>query len=85
MRLECIIQILILRQSLQRHFEKTSRNKEQLTICVYACLLKRLPGESSKKSLIQTVENVISEYSDDIDLKLIGFPENYMEIMKNNL
>lgn len=37
------------------------------------------------KSLIQTVENVISEYSDDIDLKLIGFPENYMEIMKNNL
>ena len=48
-------------------------------------LLKRLPGESSKKSLIQTVENVISEYSDDIDLKLIGFPENYMEIMKNNL
>lgn len=48
-------------------------------------LLKRLPGESSKKSLIQTVENVISEYSDDIDLKLIGFTENYMEIMKNNL
>ena len=48
-------------------------------------LLKRLPDESSKKSLIQTVENVISEYSDDIDLKLIGFPENYMEIMKNNL
>ena len=48
-------------------------------------LLKRLPDESSKKSLIQNVENVISEYSDDIDLNLIGFPENYMEIMKNSL
>ena len=48
-------------------------------------LLKRLPDESSKKSLIQTVEAVIDEYRDDIDLNLIGFPENYLEIMENNL
>ena len=48
-------------------------------------LLKRLPDESSKKSLIQTVESVIDEYRNDIDLNLIGFPENYLEIMKNNL
>ena len=41
--------------------------------------------EFSKKSLIQTVETVIDEYRDDIDLNLIGFPENYLEIMKNNL
>ena len=40
---------------------------------------------SDKKSLTQTVENVIDEYRDDIDLKLIGFPENYLELMKNNL
>lgn len=48
-------------------------------------LLKRLPDEDSKKSLIHTVEAVMLEYKDDIDMKLIGFPENYMEIMKNNL
>ena len=48
-------------------------------------LLKRLPDEESKKSLIQTVETVINEYRSDIDLSLIGFPENYLEIMKNNL
>ena len=48
-------------------------------------LLKRLPDEESKRSLIQTVETVIDEYRSDIDLKLIGFPENYLEIMKNNL
>ena len=48
-------------------------------------LLKRLPDENSKKSLIQAVEAVINEYRSDIDLKLIGFPENYLEIMKNNL
>ena len=48
-------------------------------------LLKRLPDESSKKSLIQTVEAVIDEYRDGIDLNLIGFPEKYLEIMENNL
>lgn len=48
-------------------------------------LLKRLPDENSKKSLVQTVEAVINKYRSDIDLKLIGFPENYLEIMKNNL
>ena len=42
-------------------------------------------GVQYKKSLIQTVEAVISEYRSDIDLTLIGFPENYLEIMKNNL
>lgn len=48
-------------------------------------LLKRLPDEESKRSLIRTVENVISEYRSDIDLKLIGFPDNYLEIMNNYL
>ena len=48
-------------------------------------LIKRLPDEQSKKSLIETIEAVISEYKSDIDLRLIGFPENYLEIMKNNL
>lgn len=48
-------------------------------------LLKRLPDEESKKSLIQIMETVINEYKSDIDLELIGFPENYLEIMKNNL
>ena len=48
-------------------------------------LLKRLPDEESKKSLVQTVETVIDECRSDIDLELMGFPENYLEIMKNNL
>jgi abortive infection bacteriophage resistance protein len=48
-------------------------------------LLKRLPDEESKRSLVETVKAVIDEYRNDIDLGLIGFPENYMEIMENNL
>ena len=45
-------------------------------------LLKRLPDESSKKSLIQTVEAVIDEYRDDIDLNLIGFQRNIWKLWK---
>lgn len=48
-------------------------------------LLKRLPDEESKRSLIQTVAAVMEEYEDDIDMRLIGFPDNYLEIMRNNL
>ena len=48
-------------------------------------LLKRLPDNKDKKSLIESVENVISEYKNDIDMKRIGFPENYLEIMNKHL
>lgn len=48
-------------------------------------LLKRLPDKESKKSLINTVQKVIDKYRTDIDLNLIGFPENYLEIMQNSL
>lgn len=48
-------------------------------------LLKKFPDENSKKSLIQTIEKAVNKYENDIDLKLIGFPENYSEIMNNNL
>ena len=48
-------------------------------------LLKRLPDEESKRSLMQTVDALFDAYKDDIDMNLIGFPENYLEIMKNNL
>ena len=48
-------------------------------------LLKRLPDEESKTSLIQTVESLMEEYKDDIDMKLIGFLDIYLDIMKNNL
>lgn len=65
--------------------KKHSEIKNNSLFAYTLVLLKRLPDEESKKSLVQTVETVIDEYKSDIDLKLIGFPENYLEIMKNNL
>lgn len=48
-------------------------------------LLKRLPDIESKKALIKSIEQVISKYKDDIEMELIGFPENYLSIMNNNI
>ena len=48
-------------------------------------LLQRLPDKESKRSLIHTVKTVIDEYRSDIDMSLIGFPKNYLEIMKENM
>ena len=67
---ECIIQILIKNNSL---FAYT------------LVLLRRLPDKDSKESLIRTLENLLEEYKDDIDMKLIGFPTDYLDILKNSL
>lgn len=47
-------------------------------------LLKRLPDEKTKMEMLDAVQAVIEEYQDDVDLSLIGFPENYMTLLKNN-
>lgn len=48
-------------------------------------LLKRLPDSKSKSDLLHSIETVIEEYKDDIDMDLIGFPHNYIDILKNNI
>lgn len=48
-------------------------------------LLKRLPDEKTKMAMLNAVQTVIEEYQDDVDLTLIGFPENYMTLLKNNV
>lgn len=48
-------------------------------------LLKRLPDEKTKIVMLNAVQTVIEEYQDDVDLTLIGFPEKYMTLLKNNV
>lgn len=45
-------------------------------------LLKRLPDKCSKEAFLQAIEIVIDEYRGDIDMRLIGFPENYLNILE---
>ncbi len=48
-------------------------------------LLKRLPNKKMKLEMLNAVQIVIEEFQEDVDLSLIGFPENYMSLLKNNV
>lgn len=48
-------------------------------------LLKRLPDRTSRDHFVTSLNAVLEEYKDDIDLVCIGFPKNYDDILKNNL
>ncbi len=67
-------------------FLKKNREIRNNSLFAYVIvLLKRLPEKKSKIDFIQSLENVIDSYKDDIDMSLIGFPENYICILKNNV
>lgn len=71
-------------------FTKTflQRNPEVRNDSLFAyalVLLKRLPDEKSKRDLVDSIQVVIEQYKDDIDMSLIGFPQNYLEILNNNV
>lgn len=48
-------------------------------------LLKRLPDSNSKRDFVDAVQIVIDKYEDDIDMKLIGFPNDYLNILNHNI
>lgn len=48
-------------------------------------LLKRLPDKQSKQELIESIQNLIEQYKNDINIELMGFPTNYISVFNNNL
>ena len=47
-------------------------------------LLRRLPDQKDKDNLIKDISEAINHFKDSIELMLIGFPENYIDIMNCN-
>ena len=48
-------------------------------------LLRRLPNLETKQLMIGDLYDVFEKNIEYIDLKLIGFPENYKEVLKENM
>jgi abortive infection bacteriophage resistance protein len=44
-------------------------------------LIKRLPSDDERKQLRDKLNCIVKKYEKDIDLNLIGFPQNYRELM----
>ena len=71
---------------LTRQFLKKNAGVKNDTLFAYVLiLLKRLPDQNSRKDLFDALNRVMGKYRDDISLDLIGFPENYEQILKNSI
>ena len=44
-------------------------------------LIKRLPSDDERKQFRDKLNRIVKKYEKDIDLNLIGFPQNYRELM----
>lgn len=69
-----------------RQFLKKHPKIKNNSLFAYALvLIKRLPEKTMKNSLVDDLSIVIEEYKQDINLSQIGFPENYEDLLKNNI
>jgi len=48
-------------------------------------ILRRLPSNDARKTLIENIIRLIKEYSDCIRLSLLGFPDNYTDILHHEI
>ena len=72
------------------HFNKTFLRhhpeiKNNSLFAYTLVLLKRLPSKEDQTEFIETVKEAIENYKQDIDMGLIGFPEDYCQIMEDFL
>lgn len=67
---------------LSRNFlRKNSEVKNNLLFAYIIVLIKRIPEKNDKQIMVNKLEKTLHDYKDSIDLKLIGFPNNYLEIL----
>ena len=67
-------------------FLRSNRNIKNDTLFAYLLILiKRLSENSIRRALVNDIYTIIEEYKGDIDLSLIGFPEDYYELMNKQI
>lgn len=65
-----------------RSFLKNHPNINNNSLFAYVLMLiKRLPSENERNQFRKELNRIVEKYKKDIDLSLIGFPNDYMEIM----
>lgn len=67
-------------------FLRQYRNVNNDTLFAYlVVLVKRLPQKSVRKELILEIEALVKEYSDIVTISRMGFPENWVDILKKQI
>lgn len=71
---------------LTRKFLKKYPNIRNNSLFAYTLVvLKRLPNTETKQEFIEDIGRIIEKYKADINFDIIGFPEDYKAILKNNI
>lgn len=52
---------------------------------IYVMKYLYLDQDKWKNGFVRTLESIISQYDDDINLEYIGFPDNWLELLEKNL
>lgn len=69
-----------------KQFLRKNPNINNNSLFAYSLvLLRRLPNLETKQLMVNDLYDVFDKNIEYIDLKLIGFPENYKEVLKNNI
>ena len=63
---------------LKKHPEVSNRS----LFAYIVVLQKRLPDMQDRKRLLDDINSIIQKYKQDIELSMIGFPENYYLILE---
>jgi len=66
-------------------FRRNPEFKNNSLFSYILVLVRRLPDDDLKASLVQEILQLIEKYYSFIDLNLIGFPSNYKELLSNEI
>lgn len=67
----------------ERFFQKHPEFSNDTLFAYVGVLVKRLPEIQDKQDLIDDICAVIDAHANVVDLQLIGFPENYKDLLKS--
>ena len=69
-----------------RGFLQKNKNIDNRSIFAYILvLIKRLPNRATQIELIDGIRDIIEKYDKYIDMKCIGFPANYLDLISSEL
>lgn len=65
-------------------FYRRNKSLRNNTLFAYILvLMKRLPNRTDRIELYNSLNVILEKYRNDVDLSLLGFPENYDKVLKN--
>ena len=71
---------------LGRKYLQRNPNVVPNTLFAYLlAIIRRIPSKDDKSAFVTSIESIINQYSDCLDLSRMGFPSNYITLLHNEV